>query len=72
MDEEKLQRGLSTIARFVRAPHTLPASMVNTLKMSMVGGDQPAIASEKYVLAQLGSQTYPVTDPPPHLDFAVC
>ena len=57
--DETVRQGLSTIARFARAPHTLPASMVNALKCAMVDG-KPLILSEKYVLAQLGSKTYPV------------
>ena len=58
--EEKVHKhGLSTIARFTIAPHTLPASMVNALKCAMVDG-RPLILSEKYVLAQMGSCTYPV------------
>jgi hypothetical protein len=56
---EKIQRGMSTIARLAFSPHTLPASMVNALKCYMIDG-KPVINSKKYVLAQLGSTMYPV------------
>ncbi len=57
--QEKIQQGLSTVARFAVAPHTLPASMLNTLKCVMVDRKE-LIFSKNYVLAQLGHPSYPV------------
>jgi hypothetical protein len=59
LGDKIVMQGLSTIARFSRAPHTLPASMVNALKCAMVDG-RPLIISEKYILAQAGSKVYPI------------
>jgi hypothetical protein len=50
---------MSFLARFATAPHTLPASILNTLKRSMVGGE-PTITTDTFVLAQKDSATYPV------------
>ena len=51
--------GLSLLARFVIEPHTLPASILNTLKVSIIGDPAPVI-SHTYALAQMESPIYPV------------
>jgi len=57
-NQKTVAKGMSILARFATAPHTLPASILNTLKASMVGGDH--ITSKTFVLAQQDSTTYPV------------
>ena len=54
-----LSKGMSILARFACAPHTLPASILNTLHTTMVG-DLVPVNSNTYVLAQKDSTVYPV------------
>jgi hypothetical protein len=58
-DAKTVSKGMSILARFATAPHTLPASILNTLQKTMVGGDDPVV-TRTYVLAQMDSTTYPV------------
>ena len=65
--------GLSTLGRFALAPHTLPASILNTLYQSMVDKESNAIiASEGYILAQKDNTTYSVRSWEPHPPFMPC
>ncbi len=57
--EDTLLKGMSVLARFATAPHTLPASILNTLHAAIVGENQ-TITTKTYVLAQKDSTTYPV------------
>jgi hypothetical protein len=54
-----VSKGMSILARFAIAPHTVPASILNTLKKTMVGGID-IVETKTYVLAQMDSTTYPV------------
>ena len=58
-NNKTISNGMSILARFLVAPHTLPASILNTLQKTIVGGDEP-ITTKTYVLAQKDSTTYPV------------
>ena len=58
-DARTVSKGMSILARFAIAPHTVPASILNTLQKTMVGGDDP-VMTKTYVLAQMDSTTYPV------------
>jgi hypothetical protein len=57
-NEAASPNGLSTLARFAIAPHTLPASVLNALKVSILGGEQ-LVPSNTYLLAQANNETWP-------------
>jgi hypothetical protein len=58
LDEKTVSKGMSILARFATAPHTLPASILNTLQKSIVGGDDP-VKTKTYVLAQMDHDKWP-------------
>ncbi len=57
-NESASPNGLSTLARFAIAPHTLPASVLNALKVSILGGEQ-LVPSNTYLLAQANNEKWP-------------
>eukprot|EP00960_Hanusia_phi_P014676 434294-Hanusia_phi.AAC.1 len=52
-------KGLSNLARFTLAPHTLPASMFNAIKRNVVGGEK-LIENGNYVVGQENHSVWPV------------
>ncbi len=58
LDEKTVSKGMSILARFATAPHTLPASILNTLQKSIVGGADP-VKTKTYVLAQMDNTDWP-------------
>jgi hypothetical protein len=58
-DSRTESKGMSVLARFAIAPHTIPASILNTLHKTMVGG-VGMVETKTYVLAQMDSTKYPV------------
>ena len=47
-NEKSPSRGMSILARFVTAPHTLPASIFNTLMQAMVPGSEGRAGPHRY------------------------
>ncbi len=59
LSEANAHASMCLLARFMIEPHTLPASILNTLKVSIVGGDAP-VTSKTYALGQMECTRYPV------------
>jgi hypothetical protein len=59
LSEADAHASMCLLARFMIEPHTLPASILNTLKVSIVGGDAP-VTSKTYALGQMEHKSFPV------------